>query len=134
MEANGVDLAVVEATCAQTNHVRATLWSEEPDVTLGDKVFAVGNPVGLGWTFTDGRVSAFRPKRVNNRDVPMIQTQTPISSGNSGGGLYNEKGELVGINTAVADPSKVQNVGFAIRTTILEQLRPKGLWPPNKSK
>ena len=72
---------------------------------IGDWVIAIGNPFGLGGTVTAGIVSA------RNRNIGMaryedfIQTDASINSGNSGGPLFNMKGEVVGINTAILGQS-----------------------------
>lgn len=65
-------------------------------VEVGERVVAIGNPLGLDYTMTDGLVSARRVWRGRK----MIQMSVPISPGNSGGPLFNMKGEVVGINTA----------------------------------
>ena len=51
---------------------------------------------------------------LDNRDVTVYQTQTPINQGNSGGGLYNMRGELVGINTWTQDKAHAEGLSFAI--------------------
>jgi S1-C subfamily serine protease len=86
-------------------------------VAVGDECYAVGNPYGLGWTYTRGVVSAKRPID----DTPAIQTDAAINPGNSGGGLYNADGLLIGINTwKVSD-----GLGFAISVdNALEALKP----------
>ena len=83
---------------------------------VGDWVVAIGNPFGLGGTVTSGIISA------RNRDIGMtryddfIQTDASINQGNSGGPLFNLKGEVVGINTAIIAPGKSGSIGigFAI--------------------
>ena len=83
---------------------------------MGDWVVAIGNPFGLGGTVTSGIVSA------RNRDIGMtryddfIQTDASINQGNSGGPLFNLKGEVVGINTAILAPGQSGSIGigFAI--------------------
>ncbi len=83
---------------------------------VGDWVVAIGNPFGLGGTVTSGIVSA------RNRDIGMtryddfIQTDASINQGNSGGPLFNLKGEVVGINTAIIAPGQSGSIGigFAI--------------------
>ncbi|MDP5293666.1 trypsin-like peptidase domain-containing protein [Oceanimonas sp. CHS3-5] len=62
---------------------------------VGDRVFAIGSPAGLDKTLTEGIVSARR----NQQGVRVIQTTAPISYGSSGGGLFDESGNLVGITT-----------------------------------
>jgi serine protease Do len=81
---------------------------------VGDWVVAIGNPFGLGGTVTSGIISA------RNRDIGMtryddfIQTDASINQGNSGGPLFNLKGEVVGINTAIIGQSGSIGIGFAI--------------------
>ena len=83
---------------------------------VGDWVVAIGNPFGLGGTVTSGIISA------RNRDIGMtryddfIQTDASINQGNSGGPLFNLKGEVVGINTAIIAPGQSGSIGigFAI--------------------
>jgi serine protease Do len=72
-------------------------------------------------------VSALRQSTFNGREVGIIQTDAKLTYGNSGGGLYTEKGELVGINTAIADPRLGGGLGFAIGTQALVDLKPSGL-------
>lgn len=81
---------------------------------IGEKVFAVGNPEGLDWTYTQGYVSAFRTTPVGGYTVDLIQTQTPLNPGNSGGGLYDEAGNLVGVNTLGGAMHGLEGLNFAI--------------------
>ena len=66
-------------------------------VTVGERAVSIGNPVGLEHTLTDGLISARRV--IEGRK--MIQMSTPVSPGNSGGPLFNSKGEVIGITTAI---------------------------------
>ena len=87
-----------------------------PILTLGDsskikggeKVYAIGNPCGLTSSITDGLISNVRREDYDNR----IQISVPISPGNSGGALINEKGEVIGIPTSYL--ASGQNLNFAI--------------------
>jgi serine protease Do len=83
---------------------------------VGEVVLAVGNPFGLGQTVTMGIISAKGRANVNIVDYEdFIQTDAAINPGNSGGALVNTRGELVGINTAIATRSGgYQGVGFSI--------------------
>ena len=85
---------------------------------LGETVLAIGNPFGLGHTVTMGIVSAKGRANMGITDYEdFIQTDAAINPGNSGGALVNMKGELVGINTAIASRSGgYQGIGFAIPT------------------
>jgi serine protease Do len=97
----------------------------------GDWVIAVGNPYGLGGTVTAGIVSA------HGRDIhegpydDFMQIDAPINPGNSGGPLFNQSGQVVGIDTAIYSPSGGSvGIGFAIPSnvakTIVAQLRDHG--------
>jgi S1-C subfamily serine protease len=83
---------------------------------VGDVVLAIGNPVGLSQTVTQGIVSATGRGQLGVATFEnFIQTDAPINVGNSGGALINANGELVGINTAVlAKNLGVEGIGFAI--------------------
>ena len=90
-------------------------------LAVGEEVMAVGNPLGnLSGTVTNGIVSALnRDVSIQNNDgsvlnLSLIQTNASISPGNSGGGLFNMAGELVGIVNAKSDASGAEGLGFAI--------------------
>jgi S1-C subfamily serine protease len=116
------DLALI--TCeAPPSTVEGAAVSKEAVPSVGDGVFAVGNPRGFGWTFTQGVVSGFSTTRTaEGRTVEVIQTQTPISPGSSGGGLYDEAGRLVGINTWTASGGGTEGIHFAISARALAGL------------
>jgi serine protease DegS len=88
---------------------------------VGDIVLAIGNPVGLSQTVTQGIVSATGRAQLDIATYEnFIQTDAPINVGNSGGALINTKGELVGINTAVlAKNLGVEGIGFAIPVNLV---------------
>jgi len=79
------------------------------DLTVGDKVYTVGNPSGLAYTVTSGVFSGERGGESGER---LLQTDAPINPGNSGGPLITADGQVVGINTSVA--RGLQGIGFAI--------------------
>ena len=83
---------------------------------VGDVVLAIGNPLGLSQTVTQGIVSATGRGQLGVADFEnFIQTDAAINFGNSGGALVNAAGELVGINTAVlARTAGIEGIGFAI--------------------
>ncbi len=97
-----------------------------PAVTLGDsaalrvgqRVIAIGNPLGLGGTVTEGIVSALNRNLGSTPADDFIQTDAAINHGNSGGPLFNEQGQVIGIDTAFETPSASSNgsvgLGFAI--------------------
>lgn len=76
--------------------------------SVGDKVVCIGNPAGLNNSVSDGIISAIRTSDFEQ----FIQTTAPISSGSSGGGMFNKKGKLVGITTLTY--TEGQNINFAV--------------------
>lgn len=109
----GVDLAVLEVRAARAEEV-PVIPVRRKVVRFGDEVFAVGNPLEYRWSLTKGVVSSIRDIDLKGRKLKVYQTQTPISPGNSGGGLYAADGMLVGINTWAADKSVAEGLGFSI--------------------
>lgn len=135
----GHDLALLKVT-GVSDLTPATLGNSA-DIIVGDDVVAVGNALALegGMSVTRGIVSALHRSIEAGSDSGseslsgLIQTDAAISSGNSGGPLVNSKGEVIGINTAVAGSSgttTASNIGFAIpidtAKSIVEQLRNGG--------
>ncbi len=98
---------------------------------VGDWVVAIGNPYGLGGSVTQGIISA-RQRSINAGPFDdFLQTDAPINRGNSGGPLFNLKGEVIGINTAIFSPSGGSiGIGFAIPTAlakpVIDQLKQFG--------
>lgn len=82
--------------------------SQDPDLAIGDTVYAVGNPEGLEGTFSQGIVSGFRGSGLDK----LLQITAPISPGSSGGPIINSRGEVVGV--AVATFKEGQNLNFAV--------------------
>lgn len=134
----GNDLALLKVNAQ--NLVAAT-FAKPGSVRVGDQVVAIGYALALdgGPSVTTGIVSAMRRTIFTDSGAlnSLIQTDAAISSGNSGGPLANMRGEVVGINTAVArgsDNSAANNIGFAISVdevlTVLLQLREQGSGTP----
>ena len=112
------DVAVLKVEAEELPHV--TLGSSD-DLIVGDQVVAIGNPLGeLTSTMTVGYVSAKdRDVTTDGTTINMIQTDAAINSGNSGGPLFNMKGQVVGITTAKysgssASGASIESIGFAI--------------------
>lgn len=107
------DLAVLKIEA--TGLSPATLGDSDM-LTVGEDVIAIGNPLGeLRGTATSGIISALsREVTVENTTMSLIQTDAAISPGNSGGGLFNASGSLVGIVNAKASSSNSEGLGFAI--------------------
>jgi Do/DeqQ family serine protease len=97
-------------------------------VRVGDYVLAIGNPLGLGQTVTMGIVSAKnryigeKLGDIDPRYEDFIQTDAAINQGNSGGPLFNFRGEVIGINAAIINPGLAMNVGFAIPINLARQV------------
>ncbi len=99
--------------------------ADSDDVRMGDRVLALGNPLGLGTSVTAGIVSA--KSRVLNldrwyRSDDFIQTDAAINQGNSGGPLFDIDGRVIGMNTAVI--YGVNTIGFAIPSNLLQTIVP----------
>ncbi|MBR0343244.1 MAG: trypsin-like peptidase domain-containing protein [Oscillospiraceae bacterium] len=91
---------------------------------VGDTAIAIGNPLGtLGGTVTTGIVSALdRQIEVEGQMMNLLQTNAAVSPGNSGGGLFNAKGELIGIVNAKSDGEDVEGLGFAIPSNTVKEV------------
>lgn len=92
---------------------------------VGDVVFAVGNPLGIGQTVTMGIISAKgrATGASENAFEDFIQTDAPINQGNSGGALIDTRGELVGINSQIVSPVGYNiGIGFAIPTNMANRV------------
>jgi serine protease Do len=126
---DGVDLAIVRVSCS-TDEARSATWKPKTLLTVGDPVFAIGNPHGLGWTHTQGTISQFRIKEAGTRRLRVIQMQTAVNPGNSGGGLYDQKGDLVGIVTWSQDKRVSEGLNFAIALESVLPLFPGDLAEP----
>ncbi len=103
------DLAVLKITTDEDLDI-VTLGDSEL-VEVGERAISIGNPLGLEHTLTDGLVSARR----TYEGKKMIQMSTPVSPGNSGGPLFNLRGEVIGISTAqLGSYRRGQNLNLAI--------------------
>lgn len=107
------DLAVIKI---EASNLLPIMIGNSSLLEVGDVVFAVGNPFGVGETVTQGIVSALNKNRVGiNQYENFIQTDASINPGNSGGALVDSRGALIGINSAILSRSGGSaGVGFAI--------------------
>lgn len=126
---DGIDIAVISAPL-HSSDAQSAAWREDLHPAMGDEVFSIGNPQGLGWSHTKGTVSQLRTRQYGLRQVTMIQTDTAINQGNSGGGLYDEAGNLIGINTWTNDKRMSEGLSFAISLASIVQLDPPFLPDP----
>ena len=107
------DLAVIKI---DKDGLTAAELGDSSSVQVGEFCMAIGNPLGLGTTVTDGIISAVN-REVTDEDgntYTAIQTNAAINSGNSGGALVNSQGQVIGINTLKVSGDGVEGVGFAI--------------------
>ncbi len=111
------DLAVLRIKVAEK--LPALTFGDSDAGRVGDWVLAIGNPYGLGGTVTAGIISA-RSRDINAGPYDdFIQTDAAINRGNSGGPLFNMKGEVIGINTAIYSQSGGSiGIGFAIPSNL----------------
>ncbi|NNC99327.1 MAG: DegQ family serine endoprotease [Gammaproteobacteria bacterium] len=126
---NKTDLALLKLKNAQ--NLPYVAWGDDDQSRVGDWVLAIGNPFGLGGTATTGIISA------RGRDIQSgpyddyIQVDAAINRGNSGGPLFNLRGEVIGINTAIYSPNGGSvGIGFSIPSSlaknVITQLRDTG--------
>lgn len=121
-----IDVAVLQVKPAHP--LPSVPFGDSDGMRVGDPVMAVGNPFGLGGTVTAGIVSA-RNRNIDNGPYDnYLQTDAAINKGNSGGPLFDMKGEVIGINTAILSPSGGSiGLGFATPSDtvvpIIAQLR-----------
>lgn len=110
-----IDLAVVKINPRGENLPLAKL-GDSSDIRVGDWAIAVGNPLGLNNTVTLGIISTLSRSSaeagIPDKRIDFIQTDAAINPGNSGGPLLNERGEVIGINTAIR--ADANGIGFAI--------------------
>ena len=109
------DLALLQIDAP---NLQPVTLADSNDLSVGQKVYAIGNPFGLAGTMTRGIISSIRSIR-GAEGAPIedaIQTDAAINPGNSGGPLLNSRGEVIGINTMIASNGAEQSsgIGFAI--------------------
>jgi len=124
------DIAVIRVEGA---NLQPAVFGDSDDAVVGQKVIAIGNPVSLSFTVTDGIISAVhRQIRTDETTFEMecIQTNADISPGNSGGALVNMYGEVIGITSSKYVSSSYEGLGFAITSNealpIIEELIDQG--------
>lgn len=107
------DIALVKVNA---NDLSAATFGDSSNLSVGAYVVAIGNPLGeLGGTVTDGIISALaREVTIDNRNMTLLQTNAQVNPGNSGGGLFNANGELIGIVNAKDSATEIEGIAFAI--------------------
>ena len=116
----GNDLAVIRADLPAESLAPA-VFGDSSAVRVGEPVFAIGNPFGLGFTVTSGIISGLGRESDGepggHRIRGVLQTDAAVNPGNSGGPLFNDRGEVIGINTALENPYGQRvfvGVGYAV--------------------
>jgi serine protease Do len=130
-QASQVDIALLKVT--PESPLPTVQFGDSDTLKVADPVLAIGNPLGLGGTVTQGIVSALNR---DIRDTPFddyIQTDAAINHGNSGGPLFNGQGQVIGMNTAIIAPNGTSGsigLGFAIPSNdvkyVVDALRSPG--------
>ncbi len=121
-----MDLAVLKIK--SKDKFKPVSFGDSSNARVGDWVVAIGNPFGLGGTVTSGIISARNRQIGLTRYEDFIQTDASINQGNSGGPLFNLKGEVIGVNTAIIAPGQSGSIGigFAIpsnaASNVIDQL------------
>ena len=116
------DVAVLKIDASNLPQITV---GDSSKVQVGDYALAIGNPFGVGQTVTMGIVSATGRGGLGIEDYEdFIQTDAPINPGNSGGALVNDRGELIGINTAILSHGSGgnQGIGFAVPVNLARQV------------
>ena len=108
-----LDVAVIKI---EKDNLQSAIFGDSEKLKIGDEVIAIGNPLGeFGGSVTDGIISGKnREITVENQNMTLLQTNAQINKGNSGGGLFDGNGNLIGIVVAKSAGDSVEGLGFAI--------------------
>ena len=122
------DIAVIRINAPAASLYPVTL-GDSTRLRVGQRVFAIGNPFGLERTLTTGIVSSLDraiPARNGRSMKSIIQTDAAINPGNSGGPLFDSRGTMIGMNTAIASKTgQSAGVGFAIPVSSVARITPQ---------
>lgn len=117
---SSIDLAIISVDKKNIkqetlNNLKVSKLGNSDNIRIGERVFAIGNALGIGQSVTSGIISA-KDREIDTIDnaAKLIQTDAPINPGNSGGALINVKGELIGINVAKSAGNTIEGMGYAI--------------------
>lgn len=123
------DLAVLKI---DATGLTPAVLGDSTTLEVGDLAIAIGNPLGeLGGSVTSGIISALdREMTIDGQTMTLLQTDAAVNPGNSGGGLFNANGDLIGIVNAKSSGENVEGIGFAIpistATNIIDELIANG--------
>jgi len=121
------DLAVIKADFPSGITLSPATLGDSDQIRVGESVIAIGNPFGLDGTVTEGIISGMDRTLAEQQNRPLrelIQTDAAINPGNSGGPLVDFNGEVIGINTAIENPSGADvfsGIGYAIPINAAKQ-------------
>lgn len=115
------DLAIIKIDAKDLPFLK---FAASNDLKVGDIVFAIGNPFGVGESVTQGIISALNKSGIGINDYEnFIQTDASINPGNSGGALVDSRGGLIGINTAILSRTGGNHgIGFAIPSEMVKKI------------
>ena len=115
------DIAVLQI---KPEHLIGIQFGDSDNIKVGEPVFAIGNPFGIGQTVTSGIISGLGRSDLHIENFEdFIQTDASINPGNSGGPLINNHGEMIGINTAIFSPAGGNvGIGFAIPSNMAHSI------------
>ena len=125
-------LKIEDSAVIRGSTVREASFTSAEDVYLGETVYAVGNPAGGGLSATQGIISkeseyitidmSSSNYASDERDYRVLRTDAAINGGNSGGGLFNLNGDIVGIVNAKAASEDIDNMGYALPASFAKRL------------
>ena len=115
------DLAIVKINATG---LQPAVYGDSDKLVVGELAVAIGNPLGqLGGTVTEGIISALsRNIEIDGHMMALLQTSAAVNPGNSGGGLFNGHGELIGIVNAKSSGSDIEGIGFAIPANLVKSI------------
>ena len=122
------DLAVISVSLkdlanAGVKNVQVAEFGNSEEAQVGETVIAIGNALGEGNTATKGILSSqTRDVNIQGTKLTVLQTDAAINPGNSGGALVNDKGQVIGINTAKISMSTVEGIGYSIASDVAKPI------------
>jgi serine protease Do len=118
------DIAVLRTVAGP--RLPAVPWGNSDQARIGDWAIAIGSPFGLGNSLSVGVISGRNRDLQAGRYDDFLQTDAAINRGNSGGPLFNARGEVIGVNTAIVSPGGAQGgsvgVGFAVPSNLARRI------------
>lgn len=124
------DIALIKLTIPKSTPLSVVTMADSDKVKIGDQVFVISSPFGLGHSLSVGYVSGKHSKKHISsglRYTEFIQTDAAVNEGSSGGPLFNMKGEVIGIASFILSRSEgFQGISFATTSNIAQELMGKG--------